>query len=69
MKRPKSLTRDQAEIVSVHHLNPKEWFFVKETDFHIKVINRDMVHFRYLDKFISKKVGNRCILKEELIVL
>lgn len=67
MKRPKSLTKEQKEIVSAHNLNLNDWLFVKETDFHIKVINKDMVRFRYLDKFIKKRSGNRCILREDLI--
>ena len=69
MRRPKSLTREQKQIVSTHHLNVNDWFFLEETDFHIKVVNKDMIHKKYLDKFISKKVGNRCVLREELIAL
>ena len=66
MKQPKCLTREQKEIVSDNFLNVNDWFLVEETDFHIKVVHRNGNKFKYLDKF-ARKVGNRCILKDNLI--
>ena len=68
MKQPKKLTREQKEIVSAHGLVANNWMFVEDvTESHIKVINKNLKTKKYLDKFIDKKVGNRCILREELI--
>ena len=67
MKQPKRLTMEHKRIVSAHYMNPNELMFVEETPFHIKLINKNLKTKKYLDKFIDKKVGNRCILREELI--
>lgn len=67
MKQPKKLTREQKIICSAHSLKADDWMFLEETDFNIKVIHKESGKIKYLDKFIKKKVGNRCILREDLI--
>lgn len=67
MKQPKRLNREQKEICSAHNLKVDDWMFVEETEFNIKVIHKVSGKVKYLDKFIKKRVGNRCILREDLI--
>lgn len=67
MKQPKKLTREQKEICSAHGLNPENYMLVEEMMFYIKVIEKNASKILYLDKFIKKSGGNRCILREDLI--
>ena len=67
MKQPKKLTREQKEICSANNLKADDWMFIEETGFHIKVIHKETGKVKWLDKFIKKKVGNKCILREDLI--
>ena len=67
MKQPKKLTKDQKEICSAHGLNPENYMLIEEMMFYIKVIEKTSKKILYLDKFIKKSGGNRCILREELI--
>ncbi len=53
MKQPKKLTRNQKECLMTHKLNPKEWGFVAETDFHYKIVNRSTGAVRSVDKFVK----------------
>lgn len=56
MKQGKRLTREQKKCVSAHHLNAKEWSFVKETDFYLYIIKKDDTKkIRRVDKFIRGK--------------
>lgn len=52
MKQPKKLTRDQKACVSAHHLNPKNWSLVKETEFYLFIINKETGRVKSVDKFI-----------------
>lgn len=67
MKQPKKLTREQKIICSANNLKADDWMFVEEMEFSIKVVNKKTGKTAFPDKFIKKKVGNRCILREDLI--
>ena len=41
MKQPKKLTREQKEACSAHHLNAEHWLLVEETEFYLKLINKE----------------------------
>lgn len=51
MKQPKKLTYGQKLVVAAHMLNPKDWMFVGETDFYLKIINKDTHIIKSVDKF------------------
>lgn len=55
MKNPKKLTRTQKEIVSSHGLNAKNWALVEETEFYLKIVNKDSGNTRMVDKFKRRK--------------
>lgn len=61
MKRGKRLTREQKECVSAHHLNAKEWSFVKETEFYLYIVKKGTKQMKSLDKFTrtKKRRGSR----------
>ncbi len=52
MKQPKRLTREQKECVSAHHLNANNWMLAKETEFYLKIVNKQTGTSRSVDKFI-----------------
>ena len=51
MKQPKRLTRNQKECVSSHHLNAKEWAFIKRTEFYLHIIQKGTKRIKIIDKF------------------
>lgn len=51
MKQPKKLTRDQKQIVFAHRLNPNNWMLAEETEFYLKLINKENGRKRSVDKF------------------
>lgn len=51
MKNPKRLTREMKQCVSAHHLNPNHWALVEETEFYLKIINKERGNTRMIDKF------------------
>lgn len=51
MKQPKKLTRDQKVCVSAHHLSPKEWSLVRETEFYLYIVNKESGRVKAIDKF------------------
>jgi hypothetical protein len=55
MKQAKKLTRSQKECLSAHMLNPKEWALVTETEFYLKIINRETGRTKMVDKFRREK--------------
>lgn len=55
MKNPKKLTRTQKEIVSSHGLIVKNWALVEETEFYLKIVNKDSGKTRMVDKFKRRK--------------
>lgn len=59
MKQPKRLTRSQKECLSAHYLNADNWMLVEETDFYLKIINKQTGKIRSVDKFKRPKKGVR----------
>ncbi len=57
MKQPKRLTRDQKMCLSAHYLNPDNWMLVEETEFYLKIINKNDKTRRFVDKFLRPKRG------------
>ena len=55
MKQPKRLNRAQKECLSAHHLVADNWALVEETEFYLKVINKDTGARKTLDKFRREK--------------
>lgn len=53
MKQPKKLTRDQKEVLTANGYSWKKWSLVEETEFYIKVINRETGKRLRLDKFFK----------------
>lgn len=51
MKQPKKLTRQQKECLSAHHLNADNWMLVEETEFYLKIINKQAGTRKSVDKF------------------
>lgn len=51
MKNPKKLTRQQKECLSAHYLNADNWVLVEETDFYLKIINKQTGKRKSVDKF------------------
>lgn len=51
MKQPKKLTREQKQCLSAHHLIPKNWMLVEETEFYLKIINKASGKKKSVDKF------------------
>lgn len=51
MKQPKRLTREQKVCLSAHHLKADNWMLVEETEFYLKVVNKESGRKRTLDKF------------------
>lgn len=51
MKQPKKLTREQKQIVFAHRLNPNNWMLAEETEFYLKLINKENGRKRSVDKF------------------
>lgn len=54
MKQPKKLTRLQKECLSAYRLNAKNWALVEETDFYLKIVNKQTGARKTLDKFRRK---------------
>ena len=59
MKQPKRLTRSQKECLSAHYLNAGNWMLVEETEFYLKIINKQTGKVRNVDKFKRTKKGMR----------
>lgn len=57
MKNPKRLTRQQKECLSAHYLNANNWMLIEETEFYLKIINKETGKTKMVDKF--RKVGKR----------
>lgn len=55
MKQPKKLTRQQKEACSAHHLNAEHWLLVEETEFYLKLINKETGNRKTIDKFAKIK--------------
>lgn len=59
MKQPKRLTRNQKKCLSAHYLSAEDWMLVEETDFYLKIINKQTGKVRIVDKFKKSKKGMR----------
>ena len=55
MKQPKKLTRAQKEACSAHHLNAEHWLLIEETEFYLKLINKETGRRKTIDKFAKIK--------------
>lgn len=55
MKRPKKPTRAQKEIITNNHLNSDNWMVLKETEFYLYLINKEMNRRKTVTKFPPKK--------------
>lgn len=55
MKQPKKLTKRQKECLTAYHLNAKNWALIEETEFYLKVINKQTGTRKALDKFRRAK--------------
>ncbi len=38
-------------LLSVHHLNANDWMLVEETEFYLKIINKQTGEKKFVDKF------------------
>jgi hypothetical protein len=59
MKQPKKLTRQQKEACSAHHLNAEHWLLVEETEFYLKLINKETGSRKTIDKFTKTNKGRK----------
>lgn len=50
MKQTKKLTRNQKECLSAHNLKVDDWRLIEETEFYLKIINKDG-KTKMIDKF------------------
>ena len=57
MKQAKKPTRSQKEVISSHGLIANQWAVIEETDFYLKLINKDNGQKKSIDRFVRK--GNR----------
>lgn len=55
MKQAKRPTRQQKECLSAHHLNADNWMLVEETDFYLKIINKQTGTRKSVDKFLRER--------------
>lgn len=55
MKQPKRLTRNQKEILSANRLKADNWSLVEETEFYLKIINKESGKTRMVDKLRRKR--------------
>ena len=51
MKQPKKLKRQQKECLSAHHLKADDWMLAEETDFYLKIVNKNTGEMKSVDKF------------------
>lgn len=65
MKQPKKLTKAQKECLSAYHLIPKNWALIEETEFYLKIINKQTGTRKTLDKFRRTKSEKKSIQKEK----
>lgn len=55
MKNPKNPTRNQKEIIRAHGLNWKNWLVAEETEFYLKIINKESGSRKSVDKFKKRR--------------
>ena len=54
MKQPKRPTRNQKECMTAHHLNANDWMVAEETEFYLKLVNKNTGARKMIDKFRRK---------------
>lgn len=60
MKQPKKLTRAQKECVSSYYLDAEKWLLIEETEFYLKIVNKENGARKTIDKFRRNKyVGKK----------
>ena len=52
MSRPKRLTREQKIIIASHGLNPNQWLLLQETEFFLKLVDKETGKKYNTDKFL-----------------
>ena len=57
MKQAKKPTRSQKEVISSYGLISSQWAVIEETDFYLKLINKENGQKKSIDRFVRK--GNR----------
>ena len=57
MKQAKKPTRSQKEVISSNGLIASQWAVIDETDFYLKLINKENGQKKSIDRFVRK--GNR----------
>ena len=57
MKQAKKPTRSQKEVISSYGLIASQWAVIEETDFYLKLINKENGQKKNIDRFVRK--GNR----------
>lgn len=55
MSRPKRLTREQKIIIASHGLNPNQWLLLQETEFFLKLVDKETGKKYNTDKFLRGK--------------
>ena len=55
MKQPKSLTREQKEIVTRNALIASQWMLVEDLGSYLKIIHKDLGKIRIVDKYRKDK--------------
>lgn len=59
MKQPKKLTRAQKEACSAHHLNAEHRLLIEETEFYLKLVNKETGSRKTIDKFLKINKGRK----------
>ena len=55
MKQPKRATRVQKEIIRANRLNPANWMIIAETDFYLKIMNKESGKTKMITRFPGTK--------------
>lgn len=55
MKQPKRPTREQKAMISSYYLNPKQWMVAGETEFYLKIVNKETGKLRMISKYGKRK--------------
>lgn len=62
MKQPKKLTREQKIAVSAAGLKADNWALAGQTEFYLKIINKESGTTKRIDRYaIPKKGGKQCV--------
>lgn len=51
MNKNKKWTREQKECMSAHCLSVKQWSLLEETEFYLRIINKETKKTKRIDKF------------------